>query len=84
MEDELSFKQANLYNMMSIYLEAGEPTRQGWRKLSVFLVDYYNPDWNIIGGLREPHDHEFFTFTEVQRLAVRTLDKVVDVKKALA
>ena len=64
-EDELGLKQANIYNMMSIYIENGEPTRQGWKKLKFFLVDYYNPDWHSTDLSREPHDHEFFTFTEL-------------------
>jgi hypothetical protein len=26
-EDDLTFKQANIYNMMSIFVEKGQPTR---------------------------------------------------------
>ena len=64
-EDELGLKQANVYNMMSLYIEKGEPTRQGWKKLRFFLAEYYNPDWKSTDVTREPHDHEFFTFTEI-------------------
>ena len=51
--------------MMSLYIEKGEPTRQGWKKLRFFLAEYYNPDWESTDVTREPHDHEFFTFTEI-------------------
>jgi len=60
------------------------------------LANYYNPDWKeydlLIKALiaageedsikvaREPHDHEFFTFTEIVKLPLRTLDKVKDVR----
>ena len=47
-EDELNFKQANIYNMMSIFVERGEPTRVGYKRIRFFLVDYYNPDWNSL------------------------------------
>lgn len=45
-EDELNFKMANIYNMMSLYVERGEPTRVGYKRIRFYLVDYYNPDWN--------------------------------------
>ena len=89
-EDDLSFKQANIYNMMSIYLEKGEPTRQGWKRLQFCIAEYYNPDWKSaltkVGedGYREPHDHEFFTFKELARLPIRTLDSVAKVKETLS
>ena len=51
-EDDLSFKQANVYNGMSIYVQKGEPTRQGWKRLRIFLAEYYNPDWKITDSLR--------------------------------
>ena len=31
-EDELGIKQANVYNMMSLFVERGEPTRMGWKR----------------------------------------------------
>ena len=100
MEDDLGLKQANVYNMMSIFVEIGEPTRQGWKRIRLFFADYYNPDWKNYDQallsmteeakegsaqpIREPHDHEFFTFTEIAKLPLRTLDKVKDVKNALS
>lgn len=84
-EEDLLFKQANIYNMMSIYIQRGEPTRQGWKKIRFFHSEYYNPDWTFapkegeeIG--RDPHDHEFFTFVDLGLLPIRVLDKVEDVK----
>lgn len=47
-EDELDFKTANIYNMMSIYIEKGEPTRIGYKRIRFFLADYYNPDWDSL------------------------------------
>jgi hypothetical protein len=97
-EDGLGLKQANVYNMMSIFVERGEPTRQGWKRIRLFIAQYYNPDWtqliahcpspNVDGNqddqlLREPHDHEFFTFTSILTMPIRTLDKVIDVKKSI-
>ena len=70
--------------MMSLYIEKGEPTRQGWKRLRIFLAEYYNPDWVNFSAEREPHDHEFFTFKEIQKLPIRTLDKVETVKKVLS
>lgn len=76
--------------MMSIYLEKGEPTRQGWKRLHFCIAEYYNPDWSSaltdIGKAtyREPHDHEFFTFKELVRLPIRTLDPVYKVKEVLS
>ena len=32
-EDELGIKQANVYSMMSLFVERGEPTRMGWKRL---------------------------------------------------
>ena len=47
-EDELNFKTANIYNMMSIFVERGEPTRVGYKRVRFFLADYYNPDWHSL------------------------------------
>ena len=99
-EDELGLRTANVYNMMSVYVERGEPTRAGWKRIRFFVAEYYNPDWQNYealvkavseGGkdaapevLREPHDHEFFTFTELVKVPVRTLDTVAAIKGAVA
>lgn len=72
-EDDLTFKLANVFNMMNIHIERGTPTRQGYKKLSFSLANYYNADWTTLQnpeeiekpGFRPPHDHEFFTFTEL-------------------
>ena len=59
---------------MSLYIEKGEPTRQGWKRLQFYKVDYYNPNWELDLPLddntpwREPHDHEFFTFNFLQKM----------------
>jgi len=88
-EDDLTFKQANIYNGMSIFVQKGEPTRQGFKRVSLTLAEYYNPDWTNLtpdsttGIIREPHDHEFFTFTDLGKLAVRTLDPVNKVKQSI-
>ncbi len=58
---------------MSINIERGIPTRSGYKRLQFSLANYYNPDWNTLqddeaiskAGFRPPHDHEFFTFTEL-------------------
>jgi len=99
-EDELGLRTANVYNMMSVYVERGEPTRQGWKRIRFFVAEYYNPDWQnydeIIKAISEegkdaapevvraPHDHEFFTFTELVKVPVRTLDTVATIKRAVA
>ena len=44
-EDELGLRTANVYNMMSVYVERGEPTRAGWKRIRFFVAEYYNPDW---------------------------------------
>jgi hypothetical protein len=54
------------------------------------LAKYYNPDWSNLspdaetGIIREPHDHEFFTFVDLGKLAVRVLDPVSKVKQVLS
>ena len=93
-EDELNFKTANVYNMMSIYIERGEPTRVGYKRIRFYLAEYYNPDWNSLAeaeknpkglpeNFRKPHDHEFTTFTELFKQPIRTLDKVKLVKEKI-
>jgi hypothetical protein len=67
--------------MMSMYIEKGEPTRHGWKRLKFYVSEYYNPDWeNFDENERLPHDNEFFSFTFLMRLPIRTLDKVKDIK----
>ena len=76
---------------MSIFVQKGEPTRHGWKRLKFYLTEYYNPDWTLSSlgiendevPLREPHDHEFFTFTELEKMPIRILDKVSVVKQTL-
>ena len=83
-EDDLQFKQANVYNMMSVYLERGEPTRMGWKRVKFFVSSLYQPDWTVFAAgnigkqevVKEPHDSEFFTFLEPDKIAVRVLDTV--------
>ena len=87
-EEELSFKQVNIYNMMSIFIQKGEPTRQGWKKIRFFLTEFYNADWSKLPqegeeNFRDPHDHEFYTFVDLGQVAIRVLDKVADVKAKL-
>jgi hypothetical protein len=67
---------------MSIFIEPGLPTRQGWKKLKIFKADYYNADWNQMEPL--PHDNEFFTFTEWEVLPVKITETVNETKKYLA
>ena len=81
-EDDLPFKLANIFNMMSIYIERGQPTRAGYKRLRYSLAEYYNPNWMSFDE-RLPYDHEFFTFTELFSTPTRTLDKVKDVKAAI-
>lgn len=72
--------------MMSLYIEKGEPTRIGWKRLHFYLVELYNPDWtkpfpeDPNENFRSPHDHEFFTFTEISKQQIRVLNKVKVVK----
>lgn len=65
-DDDLPFKQANIYNMMSVFIEQGQPTRHGWKRLKVFVAKFYNPDWITFAQgcdtMREPHDTDFFDF----------------------
>lgn len=93
-EDELNFKTANVYNMMSIYVERGEPTRIGYKRIRFYLAEYYNPDWTTLAhyeknpeekpeNFRAPHDHEFLTFTELFKQPIRTLDKVKKIKDTI-
>ena len=59
---------ANVFNRMSMFVQRGQPTRKGYKRLRFALADYYNPDWHSLPegeGWREPHDHEFYTFTEL-------------------
>lgn len=85
-DDDLPFKQANIYNMMSVFIERGQPTRQGWKRLKVFIAEYYNPDWQTFfqatnpTELKEPHDNEFFTFEEVGKFPIKVVDAVKSVK----
>jgi hypothetical protein len=44
-EDDLSFKEANIFNMISIFVEKGTPTRPGWKRLKIYHSVFYNPDW---------------------------------------
>ena len=46
------------------------------------LAEYYNPNW-LDYKERLPHDHEFFTFTELFCIPTKTLGKVRDAKKML-
>ncbi len=46
-EDDLTFKQANIYNMMSVFVEEGEPTRYGWKRLKFSAATLYTPDWSV-------------------------------------
>lgn len=93
-EDELNFKTANIYNMMSIYVERGEPTRVGYKRVRFYLAEYYNPDWHSLAAyeqklqempenFRKPHDHEFLTFRELFKMPIRTLDKVKKIKETI-
>ena len=34
--------------------------------------------------MRAPHDHEFFTFTEIENIPLRTVDKVKDVRSYIS
>lgn len=90
-EDDLPFKLANIYNMMSMFVEYGEPTRAGYKRIKFFMADYYNPDWSTLKGItddlpedfRAPYDYEFLTFTELFKQPTRTQDKVVELKQKL-
>ena len=76
---------------MSINMERGTPTRSGFKRLSFSLAEYYNPNWNTFldnelvtsPDFRPPHDHEFYTFTELFKQPVRTLDTVEKVKEVI-
>jgi len=46
-EDDLYFKQVNIYNMMSLFVEIGEPTRYGWKRVRVYAASLYSPDWSV-------------------------------------
>ena len=76
---------------MSIYIEKGQPTRKGWKKLRFFVSELYNPDWTVQIQIseeneyfRDPHDHEFFSHQELTKIPVKTLCKVKDVKKQIS
>lgn len=73
--------------MMCLYIEKGQPKKAGYKRLIFYLAEYYNPNWDSLKSLesmdqnfRKPYDHEFFTFTEILRQPIRTLDKVKQVK----
>jgi len=79
---------------MSIYIERGEPTRVGYKRIRFYLAEYYNPDWNSLAeaeknpeglpeNFRKPHEHEFTNFTELFKQPIRTLDKVKLVKEKI-
>lgn len=74
--------------MMSVYVENGQPTRHGWKRLKLFVAEYYNPDWQEFAQiddklLKEPHDNEFFTFCEVGKFPIKVVDSVKTVKQLI-
>jgi hypothetical protein len=43
-EDDLSLKQAQFYNMICLFLEKGIPAQQGEKRLKVFLATHVNEE----------------------------------------
>lgn len=48
--------------MMAIFIEKGEPTRQGWKRLKVSMAEYFDPAKHEIEESEQPRDHLYFRF----------------------
>ena len=76
-EDELSLKQAQFYNMICLYLQFGTPSKYGQKRLMFYLANYQKKeDYN-------GYDNVFYKFSLMFEMPVRTLDTTIEVKKLL-
>jgi len=77
-EDDLSLKQAQFYNQISLFLEKGIPAQQGEKRLKVFLAKHINEEIPANEETNENAlipDNVFFSFTEMMEVPLRTLVK---------
>lgn len=75
-EDDLSLKQTQFYNMICLYLQTGIPSKYGQKRLKFCLAEY---QLEYTG-----HDNIFFKFTDLFELPIRTLDTAWDAKQIIA